>query len=132
MWKYLIMNIINFNWPKMNSNLSSFLCINCIKKGWWLTCYLKLYNESEDFNKKCRKSMKSFTKSDLHFKALSSNHSLQMSYDSSITYKNLFCSCSGPQHYNWEGINTSLRKENPSSEHVNIKSENNKRKFNDV
>ena len=24
MWKYLIMNIINFNWSKMNSNLSSF------------------------------------------------------------------------------------------------------------
>ena len=75
-WKYSIMNIINFNWPKINSSLSSFLCINCTKKGWRITCYLKLYYESEDFKQKCLKSMKSFTKSDLHLRALSSNHSL--------------------------------------------------------
>ena len=69
------MNIINFNWSKMNSSLSSFLCINCTKQGWRITCYLKLYYESEDFKQTFLKSMKSFTKSDLHLRALSSNHS---------------------------------------------------------
>lgn len=120
------------NLSKTNSNRSICLCINCTKKGdglhiiWDSTMKVKIlgkvYKINEIFHQEWSTSRV----------FLQSIHYVQISYDSYISYKNSFCSCIGLQHYNWAGMNTSLRKENLSSQHLNIKNENKKRKCKDV